>query len=152
QYKGGNPYIDNVVISGPFDVTGVANTPSRQKIFACRPTRAAGEQPCARKILSTLARRAYRRAVTDKEIRTLLRVYESGRAEGDFDAGIQAALERILAGPEFLFRIERDPPGLPPDTTYRIGDLEMASRLSFFLWSSIPDDQLLNLAESGKLK
>jgi hypothetical protein len=152
QYKGGNPYIDNVVISGPFDVTGVANTPSRQKIFACRPTRAADEQPCARKILSTLARRAYRRPVTDKDIRTLLRVYESGRAEGDFEAGIQAALERILAGPEFLFRIERDPAGLPPDTTYRIGDVEMASRLSFFLWSSIPDDQLLNLAESGKLK
>src|SRR5205814_9157145 len=84
--------------------------------------------------------------------RTLQRVYEAGRSEGDFEAGIQAALERILAGPEFLFRIERDPADVGKDTTYRISDLELASRLSFFLWSSIPDDQLLNLAESGKLK
>jgi hypothetical protein len=167
QFKGGNPYIDNVVIGGPYEVTGVADTPSRQKIFVCRPTRITGslrpagltfapliadEEPCARKILSTLARRAYRRPVTDKDVRTLLGVYEVGRSEGDFEAGIQAALERILAGPEFLFRIERDPADVPPDTTYRISDLELASRLSFFLWSSIPDDQLLNLAESGKLK
>ena len=152
QYKGGNPYIDNVVIGGPYDVTGVSDTPSRRKIFVCRPTRAAEEEPCARKILSTLAHRAYRRPVTDKDVRTLQRVYEAGRSEGDFEAGIQAALERILAGPEFLFRIERDPADVPKDTTYRISDLELASRLSFFLWSSIPDDQLLNLAESGKLK
>jgi hypothetical protein len=152
QYKGGNPSIDNVVISGPYDVTGVADTPSRQKIFVCHPTRTPDQEPCARKILSTLARRAYRRPVTDKDVRTLLRVYEVGRSEGDFEAGIQAALERILAGPEFLFRIERDPAAVPPDAPYRISDLELASRLSFFLWSSIPDDQLLNLAESGKLK
>ncbi len=152
QYKGGNPSIDNVVISGPYDVTGVADTPGRQKIFVCHPTRAPDQEPCARKILSTLARRAYRRPVTDKDVRTLLRVYEAGRSEGDFEAGIQAALERILAGPEFLFRIERDPADAPPDAAYRVSDLELASRLSFFLWSSIPDDQLLNLAESGKLK
>ncbi len=152
QYKGGNPYIDNLVITGPYDVTGVADTPARQKIFVCRPTRTADEEPCAGKILSTLARRAYRRPVTDKDVRTLLRIYEAGRSEGDFEAGVQAALERILAGPEFLFRIERDPAGVPPGTAYRISDLELASRLSFFLWSSIPDDQLLDLAESGKLK
>src|SRR5579863_3575496 len=152
QYKGGNPSIDNVVISGPYDVTGVADTPSRQKIFVCHPTRTPDQEPCARKILSTLARRAYRRPVTDKDVRTLLRVYEDGRSEGGFEAGIQAALERVLAGPEFLFRIERDPADLPPDTAYRISDVELASRLSFFLWSSIPDDQLLNLAENGKLK
>src|SRR5437016_6140982 len=109
QYKGGNPYIDNVVISGPYDATGVADTPARQKVFVCHPARIADEELCARKILSTLARRAYRRPVTDKDVRTLLRVYESGRSEGGFEAGIQSALERVLAGPEFLFRIERDP-------------------------------------------
>jgi uncharacterized protein DUF1592/uncharacterized protein DUF1588/uncharacterized protein DUF1587/uncharacterized protein DUF1595/uncharacterized protein DUF1585 len=152
QYKGGNPSIDNVVISGPYNVTGVADTPGRQKIFVCHPARIADQEPCARKILSTLARRAYRRPVTDKDVRTLLRVYEVGRSEGDFEAGIQAALERILAGPEFLFRIERDPADALPDAPYRVSDVELASRLSFFLWSSIPDDQLLNLAESGKLK
>jgi len=152
QFKGGNPYIDNVVITGPYDVTGVADTTARQKIFVCRPTRVADEEACARKILSTLARRAYRRPVTDKDVGALLRVYDAGRSEGGFEAGVQAALERILAGPEFLFRIERDPAGVPADTAYRISDLELASRLSFFLWSSIPDDQLLDLAESGKLK
>ena len=152
QYKGGNPYIDNVVITGPYGVTGVADTPSRQKIFACHPARVADEEPCARKILSTLARRAYRRPVSDKDIRTLLRVYEAGRTDGGFEPGIQAALERILAGPEFLFRIEREPAGVSPDAAYRVSDVELASRLSFFLWSSIPDDELLGLAESGKLK
>ena len=152
QFKGGNPAIDNVVITGPYDVTGVADTPARQKIFVCHPTRIADQEPCARNILSTLARRAYRRPVADKDVRTLLRVYEAGRNEGGFEAGIQAALERILAGPEFLFRIERDPAGVPPDAPYRVSDAALASRLSFFLWSSIPDDQLLNLAEGGKLK
>jgi hypothetical protein len=152
QYKGGNPYIDNVVITGPDDVTGVADTPSRKKVFVCRPTRAAEEDACAKKILSTLARRAYRRPATDKDVRTLLSVYEVGRSEGDFEAGIQAALERILAGPEFLFRVERDPADVAPDTAYRISNLELASRLSFFLWSSIPDDELLNSAEDGNLK
>ena len=158
QYKGGNPYIDNVVVTGPYDITGVTETPSRQRIFVCRPSRpsrpqgTADEEPCARKILSTLTRRAYRRPVTEKDLRTLLRVYQAGRSEGTFELGIQAALERILAGPEFLFRIERDPQGVAANTPYRISDLELASRLSFFLWSSIPDDQLLNLAERGRLK
>jgi hypothetical protein len=152
QYKGGNPYIDNVVITGPYGVSGIADTPSRQRLFVCRPTRVAEEYACAKKILSTLARRAYRRPATDNDLAALLRVYAAGRSEGDFDAGIEAAIERILAGPEFLFRIEADPPNIARDTAYRINDLELASRLSFFLWSSIPDDELLNLAESGKLK
>jgi mono/diheme cytochrome c family protein len=152
QHKGDEPAIDNVVISGPYDAAGVRDTASRQKIFVCRPTGTADEEPCARKILSTLARRAYRRPLTDKELGTLVRVYDAERQEEGFEAGIRAALERILAGPEFLFRIERDPSNLAPGTSYRISDLELASRLSFFLWSSIPDDQLLNLAESGKLK
>lgn len=152
QYKGGNPYIDNVVITGPHDVTGVSDTPGREKIFVCRPGRSADEEPCARKILSTLARRAYRRPVTDKDIRSLLGVYEAGRSQGGFESGIQAALERILAGPEFLFRIEREPANVAPGAVYRISDVELASRLSFYLWSSIPDDRLLALAESGRLK
>ena len=152
QYKGGEPDIDNIVITGPYNGSGLGDTLTRQKIFVCRPTGIADEDPCARKILSTLARRAYRRPVTDKDVQTVLRVYQAERNEVGFEAGIQAALERILAGPEFLFRVERDPANLAPGTAYRISDLELASRLSFFLWSSIPDDQLLDLAESGKLR
>src|SRR6202165_5475169 len=143
--------MDNVVISGPNDVAGLSDTPSRQKIFVCHPARVADEEPCARKILSTLAHRAYRRPVTDKDVRTLLRVYEAGRSEG-FESGIQAAVKKILAGPEFLFRIERDPADVPPNAIYRVSDVELASRLSFSLWTSNPHDELLSLSESGKLK
>src|SRR5207248_11543268 len=96
--------------------------------------------------------RAYRRPVTEKDLQNLIRVYEAERKEEGFESGVRAGLERILAGPEFLFRIERDPAGVAPDTAYRISDLELASRLSFFLWSSIPDDELVSVAESGKLK
>jgi hypothetical protein len=103
-------------------------------------------------MLSTLARRAYRRPATEDDVETLLAFYEEGRAEGSFDAGIQAAVERLLVDPEFLFRIETDPKGVAPDTSYRIGDLELASRLSFFLWSSIPDDELLDLAARDQLR
>ena len=110
------------------------------------------EESCARNILSTLARRAYRRPVTDADVESLLDLYRTGRNDGDFEAGIELALQRILAGPEFLFRVERDPANLPPDTAYPISDLELASRLSFFLWSSIPDDTLLDLAERGRLE
>jgi Protein of unknown function (DUF1592)/Protein of unknown function (DUF1588)/Protein of unknown function (DUF1587)/Protein of unknown function (DUF1595)/Protein of unknown function (DUF1585) len=152
QYKGGEPAIDNIVISGPFNQTGTGDTPSRQKIFVCRPTGAQDEEACARKILATLAHRAYRRPITEKDIRILLNMYAMGRNEGSFESGLQAALERILLSPEFLFRVERDPENVAPDTVYRINDLELASRLSFFVWGSIPDDQLLELAESGKLK
>lgn len=154
EYKGGDPTVASVAIGGPYESKGLSETESRRKIFVCRPGkgdragRPYGEEACAKKILSTLAHRAYRRPVTAEDMQTLLSFYKKGRrTKGAFEAGIEMALERILVGPEFLFRIERDP--APP---YRISDLELASRLSFFLWSSIPDDQLLDLAERGKLK
>jgi hypothetical protein len=112
----------------------------------------AAENDCAKTILSTLARRAYRRPVADTNIKPLLGIYAEGRAQGTFDAGIESAVSRLLVSPEFLFRVERDPPNLPPNTAYRISDLELASRLSFFLWSSIPDDELLDVAARGRLK
>ena len=147
------PGLESVAIDGPYAVTGPGETASRDRIFICRPDSAADEDEarCARTILSTLARRAFRRPVTDADIRPLLPFYETVRAEGGFEAGIQAALERILIDPEFLFRIERDPAGVAPGTVYRLSDLELASRLSFFLWSTIPDDELLNVAARGAL-
>ena len=151
-FKGGDPAVDKITIGGPYETRGVGETPSRRRIFVCRPTSTRDEEPCAGRILSTLAHRAYRRPLTDDDMATLLGFYKNGRDKGDFDAGIGAALERILLGPEFLFRVERDPANVAPDTAYDISDLDLASRLSFFLWSSIPDDQLLNLAEEGKLK
>ncbi len=152
KYKGGDPALDSVIIKGPYDVTGLGETPSRQKIFVCSPTRSENEEPCARKILSTLARRAYRRPVTDADLQALISLYETGRSKGDFEAGIEMALQRILAGPEFLFRVESDPENVARNTAYPISDVDLASRLSFFLWSSIPDDELLGLAENGQLK
>ncbi len=152
----GIPEIDKVAIEGPFNVTGPGNSPSRRQIFTCRPASpgsANEESACAKTILSTLARRAYRRPATDAEVDRLLGFFRSGRrTEGTFDAGIEHALAFMLVTPQFLFRFERDPEQTPPDSPYRISDLELASRLSFFVWSSIPDDQLLNLAVSGKLR
>ena len=152
QYRGGNPAVDAVTVTGPYNAKGSGETPSRQKIFVCSPARGEDEEPCAKKILSTLARRAYRRPLSQEDLQTLLSLYQTGRSDGGFEAGIQLALQRILAGPEFLFRIERDPAGVAPGTAYRINDVEMASRLSFFLWSTMPDEELLGLAESGRLK
>ncbi|MBI3048219.1 MAG: DUF1592 domain-containing protein [Acidobacteria bacterium] len=152
QYKGGEPGVATLGIDGPYNVAGVGPTASRAKIFVCRPSATADEEPCARQILETLARRAYRRPVTGEDVQTLLAFYRTGRREGGFEAGIGLALDRMLAGPEFLFRLERLPAGLSPGTSYRISDIELASRLSFFLWSSIPDDELLTLAERGRLK
>lgn len=146
-----NPGVEQVAIGGPYAVDGPGDTASRRELFVCRPDTAADEPACASRILSRLARRAYRRPVRDAEVATLMEFYASGRRDGDFDAGIQFALERMLVDPEFLFRIERDPAGLAPDTPYRLSDLELASRLSFFLWSSIPDDELLAIAERGEL-
>jgi hypothetical protein len=151
QWKGGSPSINTVEISGPHRVDAVGDTPSRRQVFICRPGSAADEAPCATRILSALARRAYRRPVTDKDMRALLEVYASDRQEGGFDAGIRGALTRILVGPEFLFRVEREPAGVAAATPYRISDLELASRLSFLLWSSIPDEPLLAAAEHGDL-
>ena len=146
------PSIATVTLSGPYGVDGAGDTPSRERIFTCRPGGdAATAQPCAREILSTLARRAYRRPVTDADLDLLVPFYEEGRAAGGFDRGIQRALERLLVSPEFLYRIERDPEGVDPGASYRVGDLELASRLSFFLWSSIPDDELLDRAIDGTL-
>lgn len=152
QYKGGIPGVASISIGGPYNAQGLGETASRRKVFVCRPGSVEEEEPCARKILSTLARRAYRRPLTDEDLQTLLDFYQAGRSEGDFEGGIGTALERILVGPEFLFRIESDPEKVAPDTAYRISDIELASRLSFFLWSSLPDDQLLDLAERGRLK
>ena len=147
------PGLESVAIDGPYAVTGTGDTPSRDRIFGCRPDDADGDNGarCARTILSTLAGRAFRRPVTDDDIQALLPFYETGRAAGGFEAGIQAALGRVLIDPEFLFRVERDPPGAAPGTAYHVSDLELASRLSFFLWSSIPDDELIGLASAGRL-
>jgi mono/diheme cytochrome c family protein len=151
-YKGGPPAVDRVSISGPFNAVGMGETRSRAKILVCTPAGAGDEEACARKILSTLVRRAYRRPANAGDLQVLLGFYNAGRRDGGFEAGIGAALQRMLVSPEFLFRIERDPATTAPGTPYRISDLELASRLSFFLWSSIPDDDLLKTAEDGKLK
>ena len=145
------PAVYSVSITGPFDPTGAGDTPSRDRIFTCRPATAADEADCAATIISDLARRAYRRPVAYRDIEMPLAFYEQGRADGDFDAGIELALRALLTSPEFLFRIERDPEDVAPGTAYQVGDVELASRLSFFLWSSIPDDELIYLAETGRL-
>ena len=150
------PYLESVVITGPYEASGappVVETPSRARIFTCRPP--AGDEvaahACARDILATLARRAYRRPVTDRDFDVLLAFYDDGMRGGGFEAGIELALRRLLAGPEFLFRVVRDPADAAPGTNYRLTGLELASRLSFFLWSSIPDDELLDAAVAGRL-
>jgi len=145
------PQVTDLFVAGPYNATGRGETPSRARLFVCRPATAQAEEPCARKILATVSRRAFRRPVTDADIRPLMAFYHAGRREGDFDHGIEKALRAILVSPDFLFRIERDPPGSAPGTVYRLSDLELASRLSFFLWSSIPDDELLTLAEQRRL-
>jgi mono/diheme cytochrome c family protein len=148
----GDPSVDRLTIEGPFEPTGAGDTPSRRRIFVCRPANAQQELPCARQILSALSRNAYRRPMSDNDLETLLSFYQRGRNDrGSFDAGIESALQFLLASPEFLFRIEADPAGVPDGGSYRIDDLALASRLSFFLWSSIPDDQLVNLASQKKL-
>ena len=168
--RGTQPAINSVTISGPYKVTGSGDSPSRRRVFVCKPASAKGsgeagsssaeETACARRILSTLARRAYRRPANETDVRDLLPFYEQGRKQGSFDLGIQKALERLLVSPQFLFRIEREPldsaRGKPASvavgTPYRVSDIELASRLSFFIWSSIPDDELLDAAATGRLK
>jgi mono/diheme cytochrome c family protein len=148
----GFPHMDFMSITGPFNGTGPVETPSRRRTFMCRPANARTEDACATQIITTLARRAFRRPVTSAEVTELRRYFQAGRTSGgSFDAGIQMALRRILASPKFFFRSETDPAGVAPGTPYRISDLELASRLSFFLWSSIPDDELLDLASQRKL-
>jgi hypothetical protein len=148
----GNPAVETLSIGGPFRVDGPGDTPSRRRVFVCRPTSNADEESCAKRIISNLARRAYRRPVTEEDVQPLLRFFEAGRRRGSFDTGVQSALQTILADPEFLVRIERDPPNAAPGSVYHLSDLELASRLSFFLWSSIPDDELLDLASRKQLR
>ena len=145
------PAVYAISITGPYEVHGPGETPSRRRIFVCQPATPDEEDGCAKRILATLMRRAYRRPVTDGDLRTPLELYRRARAEEDFEAGIEMALAAILVSPEFLFRVEQEPAGLAPRTTYRINDLELASRLSFFLWSSVPDDELLDVAIRGDL-
>jgi hypothetical protein len=145
------PGIGQVQVEGPYNATGAEDSPSRRKIFICQPASANDEEVCARQIVSNLARRAFRRPVRAEDLGTLMTFYEEGRQEGSFESGVEAALQRILADPEFIYRGEVESASLDPNETYRVGDLELASRLSFFLWSSIPDEELLTLASQGRL-
>jgi hypothetical protein len=146
-----SPALYQVSITGPYHAEGHGDTPSRRRIFICAPREPGEEEACARRILATLLRRAYRRPVTDADFRKPMEFFREARAEGDFDAGIEAALGAVLVSPQFLFRIEPDPPGVAPHSVYPVPDVQLASRLSFFLWSSIPDDELLDLAACGEL-
>jgi len=148
---GGLPQLDLITVSGPLDVSGAGESPSRQRIFTCRPVQVSQERGCATSILSRLARQAYRRPVKDDDVDALLEAFSLGRAGGDFEAGVRVALQRMLADPEFVFRVERDPARARAGSIHRISDLELASRLSFFLWSSIPDEELLTLASRRRL-
>jgi hypothetical protein len=161
QNMNGIPLIDHVQITGPFEAKGLGDTPSRRRIFSCKAATPTDETPCAKQILSAIARRAYRGPVSDKDLETLLSFYQTGRnhasagsaaGAANFEYGIENALRLILASPKFIFRAQPDPPNTAPGSVYRVNDLELASRLSFFLWSSIPDEQLLDLAAQGKLK
>ncbi len=156
------PHVRDLVIKGPYHVTGISDTPSRQKVFSCRPTVAAEERPCARQIITRLATEAYRRPVTPGEVDRLMPFYDqgagekpgaekAGRAAGNFENGIRTALEAVLASPYFIFRLERTPDRAAPGSAVRIADLDLASRLSFFLWGTPPDDELLDAAAAGKL-
>jgi len=145
------PAVYQISVNGPYESSGPGGTPSRRRIFICRPAKPGDEESCAERILAAVTRRAYRRPVEPADLKRPLEFYRKARAEEGFDAGIESALSAVLVSPEFLFRIEQDPAGVAPNTAYRIGDLALASRLSFFLWSSIPDDELLETAERGAL-
>ena len=149
----GLPWLGEFTITGPYTPSVAMETPSRRRIFTCTPTRAEEEPVCASSILSALARRAYRRPVTASDLKPLIAAYdEERRAGGTFEAGIELALQRILLSSSFLFRIELDPEDMAPGSVYHVDDVALASRLSFFLWNSIPDDQLLDVAEQGGLR
>ena len=156
EMRDGDAAVEQIAITGPFEGGDAGDTPSRRAVFNCRPAdnTQAGEDACAREILSALGRRAYRRPLEPVDLDTLMEFYRRGRGDGrlSFDAGIQLALERLLISPDFLFRVERDPAAIEPGSVYELSDLELASRLSFFLWSSIPDAELLTAAEAGSLQ
>jgi mono/diheme cytochrome c family protein len=147
-----HPALYSIVVVGPYDATGPGDTPSRRRIFMCHPAKPSEEEGCANQILSNLARRAYRRPVTGADLQMPLKFYNETRNTEGFEAGIERGLRSLLISPEFLFRVERDPGNIGPNAAYQLTDVELASRLSFFLWSSIPDDELLDLAAAGKLK
>jgi hypothetical protein len=150
---GGMPKIGTAAIEGPYNVTGVSATPSRDRIFVCRPASAAEEAPCAERIFTNLTRRAYRRPITAEDVQAPLAFYKQARQSGEtFDAGIRAGLARVLSSTSFLYRMESDPAGIRPGQAHQVSEVDLASRLSFFLWSSIPDERLLNLATSGRLR
>ena len=150
-YIHGMPAVASVTIEGPYNPSGPGDTPSRRAIFTCVPTDAAEEAPCAESIVRRLARHAYRQPVTDEDVRLLMGLYEQGHSEDGFERGVQTAVQGILTSPYFLFRAERDPVGSAPGSVHRLSDIEIASRLSFFLWSSIPDEALIDAAERGEL-
>lgn len=146
------PHLQTLTVTGPLKVTGVSETPSRHKIFVCYPAKSTDEESCAKKIINNLTAHAFRRTATGEDLESLIEIYKLGRAEGDFESGIRTALQAILTKPEFVFRFERVPGRLQAGESYRISDLELASRLSYFLWSTAPDDQLIALAGQGKLR
>ncbi len=145
------PAIYQISVNGPYHSTGPGDSPSRRRIFVAQPANPAEEDQCAEKILASVVRRAYRRPIDSTDLKKPMEFYREAKLQNGFEGGIEAALNVILINPEFLFRIERDPPGVPPGTVYRLTDVALASRLSFFLWSSLPDDELLGLAERGEL-
>jgi hypothetical protein len=144
------PSVASITVGGPYAPAGPGDTPSRRRLLVCQPARPADERPCARRVASTLARRAFRRPVTDAQVDALMSFYDAGKPKG-FERGIDLVVRRILTSPDFLFRIEQDPAGAAPDSNYKVSDLELASRLSFFLWRTSPDDELLDLAVRGRL-
>jgi len=145
------PHVRDLIIKGPSKATGISETASRQRIFSCRPTSAAEERPCARQIITRLGGEAYRRPLTSGEIDRLMPFYEKGTAQGGFEGGVRGALEAILASPHFIFRLEKEPEGARPGGSYRVADVDLASRLSFFLWGALPDQELLTLATQNRL-
>ncbi len=146
------PHLRELAIAGPHAVTGVSATVSRQRVFICRPTTPAEEAPCAERIMRTLADRAYRRPVSGDELRGLMSFYQTGRTDGDFELGVRTALQALLASPQFLMRLERAPAGVKPGQTYRISDIDLASRLSYFLWGTVPDRELVAVAMKSRLR
>lgn len=146
------PHVGSVRVTGPFNAKGATDTPSRRRIFVCHPANTGEEAACAKKVLSTLAARAYRRPASDQDLESLMSFYQEGRNKQDFDFGIESALQRLLVDPAFIFRKEHEPVNVETGKPYPISDLELASRLSFFLWSTIPDEELIRLADQGKLK
>ena len=146
------PAVFSISVNGPYDMQGAGDTPSRRRILVCTPGKGTDAEGCAKRILSALMRRAYRRPVVDGDLQAPMKFYQSAAVEGGFEAGIEMALNAVLVSPEFLFRVEQDPAGVAPHTAYKVSDLELVSRLSFFLWSSIPDEELLQAAIQGKLR